>query len=214
MERTLRQQSAMAYPYSARETIADAVVHVAGLAFAIPASVMLLENATAATKIPTAVYIATLIFSLAASAIYHLSPHVRSRNLLGRVDHAAIYFKIAGTYTPLVAAIGTSFAYVVAGLVWLLAIVGALAKLGGWGLQARGSLALYLGMGWLSVLLIVPMWQHLPMPALGLVAIGGITYSLGTIIYARDAMPYQNAVWHAIVLLASVCFFAAIWQSI
>ena len=204
----------MPYPYSTRETIADAVAHVAGLAFAIPASVMLLDRAAAATKIPAAIYITTLIFSLAASAIYHLSPHVRSRNLLGRIDHAAIYFKIAGTYTPLVAVIGTPLAYIVAALVWLLAVVGALAKLGGWGLQARGSLALYLGMGWLSVLLIVPMWQHLPPSALGLVAVGGITYSLGTIIYAREGMPYQNAVWHAIVLLASVCFFAAIWQSV
>jgi len=204
----------MTYPYSARETVADAVVHVVGLVFAVPASIILLDRATPTTELPTAIYVTTLIFSLAASALYHLSPNVRSRNLLGRIDHAAIYFKIAGTYTPLVAVIGTPFAYVVEGLVWLLAIAGAAAKLGGWGLQARGSLALYLGMGWLSVLLIIPMWQHLLPSALGLVAIGGITYSLGTIIYSREGMPYQNAVWHAIVLLASACFFGAIWQSV
>ncbi|SFD99172.1 hemolysin III [Sulfitobacter brevis] len=206
----------MAYPYSPAETIADGAVHIAGLAFAIPATVLLLMQAaqTDSSITAAALYGGCLIFAFAASAIYHLSPYDRTRPLLNRIDHAAIYFKIAGTYTPLVGVIGTGFAYGILGVVWTLAGIGALAKLWFWRTDARGSLALYLAMGWLSVLLIWPMWAHLPPAAMSLVVIGGLTYSLGTIVFAQKAMRFQNAIWHSFVLIASICFFAAIALSL
>ncbi|MFD2740325.1 hemolysin III family protein [Sulfitobacter aestuarii] len=206
----------MAYPTSPAETLADAAVHLIGLAFAIPAALVLLTMAAdlSLPVLPTALYAACMVFAFAASAIYHLLPFERIRPALGRVDHAAIYFKIAGTYTPLVMLIGTGFAYAILGVVWALAACGALAKLWFWRTDARGSLALYLGMGWLSVLLVYPMWQNLPGAALALIALGGALYSLGTIVYARDGMRYQNAIWHVFVLLASVLFFAAIHLSL
>lgn len=206
----------MTYPTSPAETFADGTVHIAGLAFAIPASVILLMQAAGSgtITIATAIYAGCMVFAFAASAIYHLLPFDQSREVLGRVDHAAIYFKIAGTYTPFVMIIGTGFAYGILGLVWVLAILGAVAKLFFWRTDARGSLALYLGMGWLSVLLIWPMIDRLPGLAVALIGIGGLTYSLGTIIYKRDGMPYQNAVWHAFVLTASICFFCAISLSV
>lgn len=134
--------------------------------------------------------------------------------MLHRIDHAAIYLKIAGTYTPLVAAIGSGFAYGILGIVWLLAAVGAVAKLWFWRTDGKGSLALYLGMGWLSVLLVWPMWHSLSGAALTLVVTGGLIYSAGTLIYAHPGMRYQNAIWHAVVLLASICFFSAITISV
>ena len=203
----------MSYPHSRPETIADGIIHAAGLAFALPATVMLMARPPA-HPVETALYCATLVASLLASAVYHLSPVVRSRAWLGRVDHAMIYFKIAGTYTPLVAVIGTRFAYGILALVWGLALIGAVAKLRGWAADARGSLALYLAMGWLSVLLVSSMISTLPAHATALVIAGGLVYSLGTIIYARSAMPYQNAIWHSFVLIASVCFFVAISLSV
>ncbi len=206
----------MAYPTSRAETFADGTVHIAGLTFAVPASVLLLIQASnsGAPMTATAIYIGCMIFAFTASAIYHLAPFDRTRALLGRIDHAAIYFKIAGTYTPLVMIIGTGFAYGILGLVWTLAIVGAIAKLLFWRTDARGSLALYLGMGWLSVLLIWPMLNNLPGPAVALISVGGLTYSIGTFIYKRDGMPYQNAIWHVFVLIASICFFWAISLSV
>lgn len=110
--------------------------------------------------------------------------------------------------------IGSGFAYGILGVVWALAVIGAVAKLWFWRTDARGSLALYLGMGWLSVLLIYPMWHNLPGAALALVAAGGLTYSAGTLIYAHPGMRYQNAIWHAFVLIATACFFAAIALSL
>jgi hemolysin III len=202
----------MAYPYSTVETVADGTVHILGLGFAIPASFLLMMSATGQEMPTTAISIYSFCFllSLAASAIYHLMPFERSRALLGRVDHAAIYFKIAGTYTPLVVVIETGFAYAILGVVWALAIIGAVAKLWFWSTESKASLALYLAMGWLSVLLIWPMWNTLSGVALTLIGIGGLTYSLGTIVYAHPGMRFQNAIWHVFVLAASVCFFAAI----
>lgn len=206
----------MAYPTSPAETFADGVVHVAGLAFALPASIILLQQAEAANgpMIATAIYALCMICAFAASALYHLAPFDQTRALLGRIDHATIYFKIAGTYAPLVMIIGTGFAYGILGLVWPLAVAGAIAKLFFWRTDARGSLALYLGMGWLSVLLIWPMLNTLPGLAVALIGGGGLIYSIGTIIYKRDGMPYQNAIWHVFVLVASICFFYAISLSV
>lgn len=206
----------MAYPYSIAETIADGTVHFLGLGFAIPALTLLLLHA-AGQDIPLGaiiVYAACFLASLAASAVYHLMPFDGARAFMGRIDHAAIYFKIAGTYTPLVMVIGTGFAYGILGVVWLLAFVGAVAKMWFWNTDAKGSLALYLAMGWLSVLLIWPMWHTLPGMALALIATGGLTYSLGTLVYAHPGMRYQNAIWHMFVLAASICFFAAIALSL
>jgi hemolysin III len=206
----------MAYPTSTAETLADGTVHIAGLLFAIPASVMLIMHAAGqeAALTATAIYASSILLSFTASAIYHLLPFDRSRALLGRIDHAAIYFKIAGTYTPLVMVIGSGFAYGILGVIWALAVIGAVAKLWFWRTDGRGSLALYLAMGWLSVLLIYPMWHKLPGVALALVAAGGLTYSLGTFVYAHPGMRYQNAIWHVFVLVATVCFFAAIAISV
>ncbi|EEB86320.1 PAQR family membrane homeostasis protein TrhA [Roseobacter sp. GAI101] len=202
----------MAYPYSPAETVADSTVHGLGLGFAIPGTFLLMDHAgvQGAPVIATLVYAICFILSLSASAIYHTLPFDRTRPLLQRVDHAAIYFKIAGTYTPIVMVIGTGFAYGILGIVWVLAIIGAVAKLLFWSAQSRASLALYLAMGWLSVLLIWPMWNTLPGVALVLIAVGGLTYSLGTIVYAHPGMRFQNAIWHGFVLAASICFFSAI----
>jgi len=206
----------MHYPYSASETIADGTVHIIGLGFAIPASILLMMHAVGQDLSLTAlvIYAACFLFSLTVSATYHLMPFERSRPFLSRLDHAAIYFKIAGTYTPLVVTIGTGFAYGILGIVWVLAVMGAIAKMWFWSTDSRASLALYLAMGWLSVLLIWPMWHQLPSAALILIGVGGLTYSAGTIVYAHRGMRYQNAIWHVFVLAASICFFAAIALSL
>ncbi|MEM6304226.1 MAG: hemolysin III family protein [Pseudomonadota bacterium] len=202
----------MAYPTSWSETLADGAVHAAGLLILVPSSVLLLAQEHLPQEVwsATALYAFTLIFALGASALYHMLPFDHLRPMLGRIDHASIYFKIAGSYTPVVVLIGGSFAYGILALVWALACFGAVAKLWFWRLDGRGSLALYLGMGWLSALLIWPMWQVLPLTALVLIVIGGAVYSLGTLVYAHPGMRYQNAIWHVFVLSASICLFAAI----
>lgn len=118
----------MPYPYSVRETLADASVHVLGLTAGITASAMLLVHVVqtqgAAQIAAISIYTALAVFALMASAAYHLLPWEKTRPVFHRIDHAAIYLKIAGTYTPLVVLIGSAFAYVVLAAVWLVALLG------------------------------------------------------------------------------------------
>ncbi|MEO0938140.1 MAG: hemolysin III family protein [Pseudomonadota bacterium] len=208
----------MAYLYPAREVAADGAVHATGLAMAGSGAALLGLHVAQAGAVGTGwavgVYLAALLAALITSALYHMSPFDGPRGLLHRIDHAAIYVKIAGTYTPLVVMIGTAFAYVLLALIWLVALAGAVAKLTIWRTDARGSLALYLALGWAAVLLIWPMWQHLGGVALALIGLGGALYSLGAVFFAMRAFAYQNAVWHGFVLAAGACFFAAISVSV
>ncbi len=204
----------MSYPYSLRETLADASIHVIGIVSGLVACVALLIY-VAQTQNPTqiaatSVYAALLFLSLVASAMYHLLPWERWRPMFLRIDHAAIYLKIAGTYTPLVVLIGSAFAYVVLAGVWIVALFGVIAKLSFWAADSRGSLPVYLGMGWASLLLIWPMTQALPPLTVGLIIGGGVLYTLGTLVYRYPGMRYQNAIWHGFVLSASTCFFGAV----
>ena len=206
----------MAYPYSKAETLADGAVHLVGLTLALPAFVLLISHSAQGSfgLWAAVLYASCAMISFVASAIYHMSPIDSARPLLLRIDHAAIYFKIAGTYAPVVAVIGTGLAYGIFAVVWTLAMVGAVAKLWFWRTDGKGSLALYLGMGWLSALLIWPMWQTLPKGVVALIVCGGLIYSVGTRAYANPGMRFQNAIWHTVVLAASTCFFAAIALSL
>jgi hemolysin III len=203
------------YPdYTRGERIADGAVHAAGIVFAVVATILLIVAASGETSVGTVValsiYGAALIGSFIASACYHFTPWDRPRALLRRIDHAAIYLKIAGTYTPLVVLIGSAFAYGVLGLVWALAAVGAIAKLFFWVRPSRWGVGLYLGLGWLSVALVSSLIPLVSGVTLGLIVAGGLVYSLGAIVFSIDGLRYQNAIWHSFVLAASVCFCLAI----
>lgn len=208
----------MRYPYPTHEVLADAVIHFIGLTAAFTGSVLLLlwtlEQSDSMQIAATGVYAGMLLFALCASAAYHLLPWERPRPLLHKIDHAAIYLKIAGTYTPLVVLIGSAFAYAMLAGIWLVALAGAIAKLSFWRADGRGSLTLYLALGWACVLLVGPMMQTLPAQALGLIFAGGLLYTAGTVFFSWRALPFQNAIWHTFVLSASACFFAAISLSL
>lgn len=203
------------YPsYARAERIADAVVHVLGVGFALIGTTFLIIAAIGQTDSVTtsalAVYGLAMSASFVASACYHFTPWEALRPWLRRIDHAAIYLKIAGTYTPLVVLIGSAFAYGVLGLVWGLAVLGAAVKLFFWARPTRWGAVLYVGMGWLSMMLVSSLVPVVPMGALALMVAGGLIYTLGAVLFSLDGLRFQNAIWHGFVLAASVCFFAAI----
>jgi hemolysin III len=204
------------YPTDAlSERIADGTIHAIGVLGAMTGAVMLIVwsafNASPGQIAAIAVYGAALIATFAASALYHLIPWEGARPILRRVDHAAIYLKIAGTYTPLVVIIGHWFAYLVLAVVWTLAVIGMVLKLFFWRTPGRFGPLLYLVMGWLSLALVWWLWPVVPLSAMVLIAVGGLLYTAGVPFYATHTMKYSTAIWHGFVLAASVCFFAAIW---
>lgn len=203
------------YPsYSRPERVADGVMHILGVAFALIGTTALLIWAVGrshpGTVLALSVYGTAMVGSFLASACYHMTPWERARPLLRRIDHAAIYFKIAGTYTPLVVLIGSAFGYAVLGIVWALAAIGAVTKLFFWSRPGRWASALYLLMGWIAVVLIWPLAPLLPLGAVVLIVLGGVIYTAGVLVFSHDGLRFQNAIWHGFVLVASACFFAAI----
>lgn len=203
------------YPAFARsERIADGTIHALGvllaLAGAAALTTMALLYADYDRALAVAVYGLALIGTFTASACYHMTPWEHVRPTLRRIDHAAIFLKIAGTFTPLAVLAGNAFAWIILGLVWLIALGGAVSKLLWWQEPGRLGLLLYLGLGWLGALLLWPLAATLPGPALLLTAIGGALYTLGVVFFAWETLRFQTAIWHGFVLVASGCFFAAI----
>ena len=196
------------------ERLADGICHALGIGLSLVGSVILIlwafAHLGAGSALSLTIYGVALVGCFTASAFYHLTPWEERRALFRRIDHALIYVKIAGTYTPLVVLIGTGYAYGVLGLVWALAALGVLVKLFVWGASSNINHVLYLGLGWLSLLLIGGLAQVIPSGALALIVAGGVIYSVGALLYMKDHMPFQNAIWHSHVLVASACMFTAI----
>jgi hemolysin III len=203
------------YPaYARSERIADGTIHTLGVAFALSGAIAMISWALMRGEgrgvAALAVYGAALIATFTASAFYHMTPWEALRPTLRRIDHAAIYLKIAGTFTPLAAMIATPFAFAVLALVWSLAVWGMARKLFFWREPGRFGPALYLVMGWLAVLLMPAIAQVVPTPALVLLAVGGLLYTSGVLFYSWDSLKFSAAIWHGFVLAASVCFFSGI----
>jgi hemolysin III len=202
------------YPTTARpERLADGAVHAIGvLGAVIGATLLIVQHAglvSGGQLLALAVYGIGLIATFVASALYHMTPWHSWRPTLRRIDHAAIYLKIAGTYTPLVVMVGSTFAYVILGIVWGLAAIGMTLKLFFWKAPGRFGPALYLIMGWLSVGLIWSIWPILPGSVIALIAAGGLTYTAGVLFYVSEKR-FTTAIWHGFVVAASACFWAAI----
>ena len=207
--------------YGRGELIADAAVHALGAAFGLAACGLL-----AAATLPWAgahplralailVYAAGLVAMLGCSALYNLTAADTPRKaLLRRLDRAAIFAMIAGTYTPFAGiALGGAAGGVLLAGVWAAAVAGAAQALLGrrqGGHRERTAVLLYLLLGWCGVVLIVPLAAALSTGALVLLAAGGVLYSLGTAFHLATWLPYHNAAWHAFVLGAAACHFLAV----
>ena len=148
--------SATLREYSKAERVADGVIHGLGIGSSLVAVSILLTLAVprldGRAGLALSVYGIAIIVLFCVSAAYHLVPALNWKPALKRCDQAAIFFKIAGTYTPLVVLIGGVFAYAVLFVVWVAALGGAFAKLALGARFERISVALYLPLGWAALL--------------------------------------------------------------
>lgn len=205
----------MSYPvYAKSEKIADALVHLSGLVMAITGIIIFLflnaGDLAGAQIASLVIYWIALLSMISASLAYHATPWEDLRPQLRKLDYAMIYVKIAGTYTPIVMLLGGALAYSILALVWVLALVGAGAKLFYWQRPNKFGTVLYLALGWLSAVLV---WRLFELsPAAGwCAAAGGLTYTAGVYFFYRENLKYANAIWHGFVVTASGLFFASIW---
>lgn len=200
---------------SAGARLADACLHALGVASSI-AACLVLARAMPSPPIPLAAaaiasYAVGLVVMLGCSAAYNLAPAGRSKRILRRMDHAAIFLMIAGTYSPVaLLGIGGAWGWSVVGVVWAGALLGAGLKLLAPGRFERLALAAYLLLGWVGIVAIVPMAEALPPSDLAWLGAGGLLYSLGVVAHVSKRLPYQNAIWHGFVLAAAACHFVVV----
>jgi hemolysin III len=206
---------AVGWHYDRAELIADGIVHAIGVILGLIATTALVVltavYATALDIVAVSIYVAGLLAMLVLSASYNLWPVSRTKWVLRRFDHAAIYVLIAATYTPIIMELKDSvFAMALLVGVWCVAIFGIVLKLGWPGRFDRVSVGLYLALGWSGIMLYDSVVAVLPKLALWFVLAGGALYSLGVIFHAWRRLRFQNAIWHSFVLLGAACHYTAV----
>ncbi len=167
-----------------------------------------------------AVYGASLTFLFTSSSLHHaIHPvSVKGRSALRRMDHIAIYLLIAGTYTPIcLLAVPPVWGYSVLAFVWMFGLVGIILKIFTPFAPRWVTVGLYVGMGWLVVIAIKPLMDAIPPAGLWLLGGGGITYTVGAVVYAmKRPDPFPTVVgfhgfWHIFVLVAAALHFAFVY---
>jgi hemolysin III len=204
--------------YTEAEVKADAIVHAIGVTAGCIAAITLVVIAL--EQLPTTPATAVVIYALGMlamfcfSAAYNLSRGPK-RWLLRRCDHAAIFIKIAATYTPFAAAkMGGTVGIALLAAVWGIALAGAAAKLIAPHRVASISTFLYLAQGWMCILTMQPLLATLSPTAMTLLLVGGVLYTVGAVFHLSERIAYHNAIWHGFVLVASACHFAAVMDAV
>jgi hemolysin III len=198
--------------YGTAERVADAVIHVAGVLFAINGGVWLLFHVTGlSVLVSVSVYCIGLFAMLTGSAVYNLWPGGAAKDWLRRFDHAAIFIMIAATYTPFAAnRLQPPSGPIILALVWLGAAAGMTLKILFPRRFEAASICLYIGLGWMILTVIRPLSTALATTDFWLLMAGGIIYTAGVTFYVVERLPYHKAIWHGFVLAAVIAHFAAV----
>ena len=159
---------------------------------------------------------ATLILLYAASTLYHSVQYQPAKRVLRVFDHMAIFFLIAGTYTPfLLINMRGTLGWFFFGVIWGLTAVGIILQV--YLLRRNHSIlpvVLYIAMGWLIVLIIKPLIAAIPTIGFVYLLAGGLTYILGIVFYGWKGLPYHHAIWHVFVLAGSTFHFFSVFYSV
>lgn len=158
-----------------------------------------------------AVYGVCVITMVGCSMAYNLAEDSTRKALLRRLDHAAIFLMIAGTYTPFTTIrFDGAWAISMTSIVWTLAIVGAAGKLFLPAISKKIWIAFYIVLGWLILAALEPLIAGVPLAGIVLLVIGGLLYTIGVPFYAWKQLPFRRAIWHGFVMAAAGVHYAAV----
>jgi hemolysin III len=200
------------------EEIANSLSHGAGTLAALAVLPVLLGHALrrgagVRAILGAAAFGASVVLLYLGSTLYHALPQGRLKRSFRIAEHMAIYFLIAGTYTPFM--LGVLHGPLGRGMlaaIWLLTGAGVVFKILGGTRFPRFSTLLYLLMGWTVVVGIGPLWRLMPHPGFYWLMAGGLCYTSGVVFYARDhRWRYGHFVWHLFVLAGTACHFCAVF---
>lgn len=203
--------------YTATEEMIHAASHGAGLLLSIGGLWWMIDLSVAASDqwriVASSIYGASLISLFLTSTLYHglhASPH---KPLFKLLDHCAIYLLIAGTSTPfLIVAMRTPTAWWLFTAMWTLAALGILSKLWHGHKYPRLSLASYILMGWLMVIVTPQLMDVIGSDGIKWLVASGLSYTVGAVFYAMKKMYFHHVIWHVFVLAGAACsFLAVVW---
>ena len=199
------------------EEIANSITHGIGALLSIVALVILIIVAGRHDDIwhmvSFSIYGCTLVLLYLSSTLYHSFSNPRIKNIFARFDHISIFLLIAGTYTPiLLTSLRGVWGWILFGIIWSIALVGAVIR-SIWVYRFRKLMvAIYLLMGWMFILAGNQIYHILPSISLTFLVLGGVAYSVGVIFYLWRTLPYGHGIWHLFVLAGSVLHFFAIYS--
>ena len=202
-----------------REELANALTHGLGAAAALAGGAVLITLAAIfgnGWQLGAAiVFGVSLLLLYLASTLYHSFRHPVLKGRLKVFDHCAIYLLIAGTYTPFtLVGLRGPWGWGLFAAIWSLALAGVVFKLFYTGRFKRASTLVYVAMGWLVLVAIKPVLAALDGWTLGWLVAGGVAYTLGTVFYHRESIPYSHAIWHLFCIAGSVCHYVAVMAQV
>ena len=207
-------------PQTLTEELANSLSHGMGFLLAVASLPILVvfaaQRGSAAGVVGACVFSVTAMLLYFTSALYHALPEGRAKQLFNKLDHAAIYLFIAGSYTPFaLGALRGAWGWSLFGVVWGIAVLGVLLKSFNLLRHPGWSTGLYVAMGWLVLIAAVPLIERMALNGLALLVAGGLAYTAGAVVFMFDSrIRYAHFVWHLFVLGGSTChFFAALWYA-
>jgi len=202
--------------YSPVEERINVVSHAVGFIASIAALVLLVVRASlhgnAWYIVSFSIFGASLMLLYAASTIYHNSKRPELRKRLKVIDHSSIYILIAGSYTPFtIVTLNGTVGWVIFGISWGIALTGIILKLFFTGKYNLLSTIMYVMMGWLVVFFIKPLMNSLPAEGVFWLIAGGVSYTVGAVIYMIKKIPLNHAIFHIFVLIGSACHVVSVY---
>jgi len=202
--------------YTLGEEIANSITSGLGIVLAIAGLAVLTAFAAlhgdAWHIVGASVFGAAMIVAYTTSTLYHSIQIARVKRVLRALDHSAIFLLIAGTYTPfMLVNLRGPWGWSLFGVVWGLALLGGLQELR----RNKGarilSVVIYVVMGWVALVALVPLLRVLGSGGFAWLAAGGLFYTVGIVFYALDArLTHAHGIWHLFVLAGSACHYVAI----
>lgn len=210
------KSAALPHAYTLTEEICHCTIHGLGIILSIAGLVILAAFSSvygnAWTVVSTALFGASMIILYTASTLYHAVPNAQAKKILKKFDHIAIYYLIAGTYTPfLLVNLRGALGWTIFGIIWGLALLGTVLKLVTSGSGTKiWSIGLYLLMGWMIVFASKSLYAHISTAGLVFLVLGGLFYTLGIFFYVWKSKKYTHAIWHFFVLAGTIMHFFAV----
>jgi hemolysin III len=204
-------------PTSIGEMLANSITHgigaflsIAGLVFLI---IKAIRDGSTWHLVSFIIFGTSLIILYSSSTFYHCFANQPIKGFLQRLDHTAIFFLIAGTYTPfLLTKLRNGWGWSIFGIIWGLSILGLVMKFGYKNKFEKPSVILYLAMGWFGAVVFYLTSGTVGNQSLFLLILGGLFYSVGVIFYRWRSLPYSHAIWHLFVLCGSLSHYFSVLE--